>query len=149
MEEIVSLASANSTYLILLILPFFSGMIYDFLQKGMIFEKAGNWLFKEDQLNKSITDKIEVLKDQLSQTDDETEKEALSTEILALDSEMTPTPYWKKPIGNCLKCTHVWVCIIWMTVNWIFFIPFEISDLIKFIPYLSVSYYILVNRYFE
>lgn len=41
MEKIVSLADVE---LFILFLPFLSFMLYDFIQKGMIFEKYGDWL---------------------------------------------------------------------------------------------------------
>lgn len=41
MEKIVSLASVD---LILLLSPFLSYMLYDFMQDGMIFSKWGQWL---------------------------------------------------------------------------------------------------------
>ena len=41
MEKIVSLANVD---LILVLVPFLSFMLYDFMQQGMIFEKYGEWI---------------------------------------------------------------------------------------------------------
>ena len=103
----VTVMTANVNYLVLLILPFFTGMINDFFQSGMIFSRYGDFLYKE----------------------------------LREDKEM---PFWKKPIGGCLKCFHVWVCI-----GWIAFTQGCETDIVKFILFLSLSYYILTNRYYE
>lgn len=96
----------------------------DCFQKGMIFEFYGNWIFKEDHLNKDITDKIDVLKCELNDTIREDEKAEISTQILMLDAQMTPTPKWKKPIGNCMICTNVWcgflMLILFMNVPVLF-----------------------------
>lgn len=103
MEWIATLAYANKFYLAILILPFFSGMIYDWFQKDMVLSIYGDWLNKER--GKILT-------------------------------------FIKKPLGACLKCMHVWVCIIW-------FLCFCDLNVLKFLPLLGVSYYILVKSYFE
>lgn len=102
MAEFVSLVSVNQ--FVLLMLPFVSGMVYDFFQEGMIFSFYGDFLFKE-------------------------EREGLNM------------PKWKKPIGGCLKCFHVWVCILFLLI---------VGDF-KFInlPLISVSYFILTISYYR
>lgn len=99
--------TANVNYLVLLILPFFSGMINDFFQSGMAFSRYGDFLYKEIREEKEM-------------------------------------PKWKKPIGGCLKCFHVWVCIVWIVAS-----THLHFDIVKFILFLSLSYYILTNRYYE
>ena len=54
MEKIVCLAIANYTYLALLIVPYLSYMLYDFMQPNMILSWYGDWLRKEESRNKEI-----------------------------------------------------------------------------------------------
>lgn len=50
-------------------------------------------------------------------------------------------PEWlAKPMGLCLKCFHIWVCI--------FFFIFFGEDFSKFILLLPVSYLILLKLYY-
>lgn len=104
MEKIVCLASANYNYLALLIVPYLSYMLYDFMQPNMILSWYGDWLRNGKR------------------------------------------EFIKKPLGLCLKCFHVWVCIITFLMlnnfDFLFFIN------IKFIFALSLSYGILVKEYY-
>jgi len=52
----------------------------------------------------------------------------------------------KKPLGLCLKCFHVWICIFLFNYLNGFDILFFIN--IKFILALSLSYGILVKEYY-
>ena len=118
MEKIVNLASANYSYLALLIVPYLSYMLYDFMQPNMILSWYGDWLRKEQDFNK----KTKVLKKHL------------------------PIPIYKKPLGLCLKCFHIWVCIIIFLILNNFEFLFFIN--LKFIFALSLSYGILVKEYY-
>lgn len=102
MEEIATLVNANC--FILLLLPFLSGMLYDFFQPGMVFSKYGDFVFKEEREDKE-------------------------------------PKWWKKPIGGCLKCMHVWVCIL--------FILWTGDIDAKYVPFISLSYYILTLCYYR
>lgn len=110
MEKIVSLANVE---LFILFLPFLSFMLYDFMQLGMIFEKYGNWLKKEEYFN----NKTKSVKKHL------------------------PIPFYKKPLGLCLKCFHVWIVIIFSLIIGVSFIKFIIS--------LGISYVILVKLFYD
>lgn len=102
MAEIANLVSVNA--FVLLLLPFFSGMVFDFIQPGMVFSKYGDWVFHEERLELDM-------------------------------------PKWKKPLFGCLKCTHVWVCIIYLILAG----DFNIINLL----YISLSYFILTLFYYR
>lgn len=91
----------------ILVLPMLSHMLYDFFQKGMIFEFYGNWLFKEERQELDM-------------------------------------PFYKKPLGGCLKCFHIWVCIFF-TLS---YSGFDV-DIYKWILAVSISYYILIKNHYE
>lgn len=101
MAEIATLVNVNG--IILLLLPFFSGMVYDFFQPGMIFSRYGDWLFHEERLEWNM-------------------------------------PWYKKPLGGCLKCFHIWVCIVFIILSG------DISA--KYLTHIGVSYYILTRSYY-
>lgn len=101
MDGIASLASVNGV--IILALPFFSGMLYDFFQPEMVFAKYGDWLFAEQRKGYAM-------------------------------------PWYKKPFGGCLKCFHIWVCIVFIIAS---------GDIdIKYLTHLGISYYILTRSYY-
>lgn len=101
MDGIANLVNANAV--VLLLLPFFSGMLYDFFQHGMVFGKHGDWLFAEERNG-------------------------------------LPMPWYKKPLGGCLKCFHIWICIGFIVVS---------GDInAKYLPFIGVSYYILTYVYY-
>ena len=104
MEKIVNLALANYSYITLLLVPYLSYMLYDWMQDEMILEWYGKWL---------NNGKHEFI---------------------------------KKPLGKCLKCFHVWICILVFALLTNFDILFFIN--IKFILALSLSYGILVKEYY-
>lgn len=52
----------------------------------------------------------------------------------------TINPFIGKPLGLCLKCMHIWICIL-------FFVFFG-QDFYKFILLLPVSYLILLKLYY-
>ena len=138
MEKIVCLASANYTYLALLIVPYLSYMLYDFMQPNMILSWYGDWLRKEENRNKEIEFHNELQQNDL-------EKGIITiNEVYVL--KKLKTPIYKKPLGLCLKCFHVWVCIITFLIlnnfDFLFFIN------LKFIFALSLSYGILVKEYY-
>ena len=124
MEKIVTLASVD---LVLLLSPFLSYMLYDFMQDGMIFERWGKWLREESDFNEML--ESEKQKGNSSWTDDD------------WDEEKIKVPFWKKPLGLCLKCFHVWVVIILALVIGVPFLKFIIS--------LGVSYVILVKLFYD
>ena len=138
MEKIVCLASANYTYLALLIVPYLSYMLYDFMQPNMILSWYGDWLRKEENRNKEIEFHNELQQNDL-------EKGIITiNEVYVL--KKLKTPIIKKPLGLCLKCFHVWICIITFLIlnnfDFLFFIN------LKFIFALSLSYGILVKEYY-
>lgn len=135
-------------YLAILALPMFSHMLYDFFQKGMIFEFYGNWLFREDYENDEIKYKIEGLKLELSESIEMSVHRAhLSDQILMLENSIKPTPFYKKPLGNCLKCFHVWICIIFTII---FSLRYHLDfNLFKWVLSVSISYYILIKNHYE
>lgn len=96
MDEIANLVTVDG--IVILLLPFFSGMLYDFFQPGMVFGRYGEWLFKDEK-------------------------------------------WWKKPLGACLKCFHIWVCIGYI-------LALGTLD-IKNILYISISYFILTTCYYK
>lgn len=51
--------------------------------------------------------------------------------------------FWKKPLGNCLKCFHIWIAII---IQIIFISKF---NLLLFILTISYSYHKLVKNYYN
>ena len=63
-----------------------------------------------------------------------------------IDANETEHEFIKKPLGLCLKCFHVWICIITFLIlnnfDFLFFIN------LKFIFALSLSYGILVKEYY-
>ena len=138
MEKIVNLASANYTYLALLIVPYLSYMLYDFMQPNMILSWYGDWLRKEENRNKEIEFHNELQQNDL-------EKGIITiNEVYVL--KKLKTSIYKKPLGLCLKCFHVWICIITFLIlnnfDFLFFIN------LKFIFALSLSYGILVKEYY-
>lgn len=138
MEKIVCLASANYTYLALLIVPYLSYMLYDFMQPNMILSWYGDWLRKEESRNKEIDFHNELQQNDL-------EKGLITMNEVYLLKKVK-TPFYKKPLGLCLKCFHVWICILVFALLTNFDILFFIN--IKFILALSLSYGILVKEYY-
>ena len=49
--------------------------------------------------------------------------------------------FFQKPLGMCLKCMHVWVCIVYGLIIHI--------ALLKFIILTSLSYLILVKLFYD
>lgn len=135
MEKIVSLAFANWQYITILFLPYFSYMIYDFMQDGMIFSWFGNWLRKEENLNKIIDEKIKIAI---------IENEDLKV-IKKIESEKIKIPFYKKPLGQCLKCFHIWICIIFIMA----YVDFLFFTNIKILIAISLSYSVLVKEYYK
>ena len=138
MEKIANLALANYSYLALLLVPYLSYMLYDWMQDGMILEWYGDWLRKEESRNKEIDFHNELQQNDL-------EKGLITMNEVYLLKKVK-TPFYKKPLGLCLKCFHVWICIlVFLSLNdfdFLFFIN------IKFILALSLSYGILVKEYY-
>jgi hypothetical protein len=140
----------NEIYLMILALPFVSSMIYDLFQNGMIFEFYGNWLFKEDRLNEPLEEKIAILKEEL-----ETKKltltnygiESINKELSDLENSIKPTLFYKKPLGGCLKCFHIWVCIIF-TLSYLLLNHLDVN-LFKWIVCVGISYFILIKNHYE
>lgn len=146
MEKIADLASANWIFLSILLLPYLSFMLYDFMRKGMIFQWYGNLVNKEIYFNDEIDLQIETLKI----------SECFNDEIKALELQKIYEPRWKKPLGSCLKCFHVWVVIIYFIITSIitnyFNIDLTFDNLffitIKFVIALSLSYGILYKEFY-
>ena len=138
MERIENLALANYSYLALLLVPYLSYMLYDWMQDGMILEWYGDWLRKEESRNKEIDFHNELQQNDL-------EKGLITMNEVYLLKKVK-TPFYKKPLGLCLKCFHVWICILVFlslsNFDFLFFIN------IKFILALSLSYGILVKEYY-
>lgn len=119
-----------------------SFMLWDFMQKGNIFERYGSWVNKEERENNDIIEQINILSDEKTKEAEEA--------ISYLKTCIQKIPAYKKPLGNCLKCFHIWVFLIFFTV-------FNLSDLIIFhikeVPIysilLGVSYVILVKLFFK
>lgn len=124
MQEIVSHVIANYAYIIIAFSYYISFMLYDFMQDGMIFGFYGKWLKKEETYNKFV--------------DAHNSKE--DTTILL---DYVEVPFWKKPLGLCLKCFHVWIALI------IAIIFLENINYLLLIVTISFSYHKLVQNYYN
>lgn len=123
MEKIVIDVYANYGYLLMGFSYYLSYMLYDFMQDDMIFSFYGNWLKKEQKFNKIV---------ELNNSNE-------SNQLM----EFIKIPSWKKPLGLCLKCFHIWIFII---LQIIFIKQFS---LLLFILCLSFSYHKLVKNYYN
>lgn len=140
MEKIAMIVFAN--YWVLLS-PCLSYMLYDFFQEGMIFEKYGKWLTKEESWNNRLTERIKSLNEELINcklTLTDYGVKCINEELAELEKSIVKIPFYKKPLGGCLKCFHVWIFIIVGLLSGIFFI--------KYILLLALSYVILIKLFF-
>lgn len=136
----MSLLIQNEIYLMIIGLPFVSSMLYDFFQKGMIFEFYGNWLFKEDRHN-------EMVESNTLPPMDFTKGGLVTNEIIQDYGKIKETPFYKKPLGNCLKCFHIWVCIVF-TLSYFLLNHLDLN-LFKWITSVGISYFILIKKNYE
>ena len=111
--------SAIADILVLIFSPCISYMIYDFMQKGMILSFVGEFVFKEVWYNENIEDESKKIKE----------------------------PKWKKPLGACLKCFHVWIFILIYILQRIEIL--HIQSMLYFITLLAVSYVILFRLFYR
>ena len=139
MESIVKYVSANLVYLLLIYSYCVSYMLYDFMQDGMIFSFYGRWLRKEENRNLEI----ETHNNRLSE---DLEKGIIELSELKLIDKVI-VPIWKKPLGLCLKCFHIWIYIILYIIILIFLN--QSINVAFFIISISISYHKLVKNYYS
>ena len=139
MESIVKYVSANLVYLLLIYSYCVSYMLYDFMQDGMIFSFYGRWLRKEENRNLEIESHNNRLSEDL-------EKGIIELSELKLIDKVI-VPIWKKPLGLCLKCFHIWIYIILYIIILIFLN--QSINVAFFIISISISYHNLVKNYYS
>lgn len=126
--QIVEIVIANYIYIIICFSYHISYMLYDFMQDGMIFSFYGNWLKKEINYNKFV--------DIYNQKED--------TKILMEKVELKS---WKKPLGLCLKCFHVWINILIILIS--YFLLNQNFNFFIFTICMAYSYTKLAEKYYE
>lgn len=136
--QIVEFVCANYHYLLLIYSYKISYMLYDFMQDGMIFSLYGKWLRREENRNLEI----EMHNNRLSE---DLEKGIIELSELRFIDRIT-VPFWKKPLGKCLKCFHVWVFLLLFI--FCLFIGKDF-DFLFFITSLAISYTKLAKDYYE
>jgi len=114
-------------------------MFYDFMQDGMIFSFYGRWLRKEENRNLEI----ETHNNRLSE---DLEKGIIELSELKLIDKIN-VPSWKKPLGLCLKCFHIWIYLILYIIILIFLN--QSINVAFFIISISISYHKLVKNYYS
>lgn len=114
--------------------PCVSFMLWDWMQKDMILQIAGNWVNKEIYHNSDIAEKIKILQDEKTPEAEEAISHLRNTEL--------KVKRYKKPLGACLKCFHVWV---FLALN----IAVIYTQLPIYLSLLGVSYVILVKLFYK
>jgi len=104
-----------------LLSPFVSWFIYDMINTSPLLIRYREWIYKEIEETKEI--------EQIEQTE---EIEETETETI---------PFYKYPLGYCLKCMGVWVSIF------IYLNPY--FEFTLFITLISISYFIIVKLFYK